>query len=96
MSEELLLRDLIFVLQGVDGQFVVANHHDDCFSISSEASVSAPQRILVQQIAELGWLHNKVSLYVNKKLKDATAGLMEQSFCGSLQKQLADYYRMIS
>jgi hypothetical protein len=39
VSEDDLLRDMVFVLEGIDGQFIRFNKEKDCFDVPSEVSV---------------------------------------------------------
>lgn len=95
MPEESLLRDLIYVFQGVDGKFIKFHPKFDAYVVSPQHGVPVPVRNLVLKIAELGWMYRRVKEYVERTTQ-SSVGLFEQSFCGALQQELTEYYRMIA
>ena len=96
IPEPLLLRDLLFTFQGIDGTYIKYHAQSDAYHIVAGVGVSKPTRLLVHRIAELGWLYRKICNYVNNTLDSPSVGLMEQAFCGALQNELNDYYRLIA
>lgn len=91
-----LLRDVIYALQGVDGRYIKYDSQRDCYSVVPEVGVPAATRDLIRRICELGWMYRRVCGYVNATLDSKTVGLVEQSFCGALQTELTDYYRLVA
>lgn len=61
-----------------------------------QVGVPASTRNLIRRICELGWMYKKVCDYITTTLDSPTVGLVEQSFCGTLQQELNDYYRLIA
>ena len=96
LSEERLVRDLIYTFQGIDGQFVKFDSKRDGYFATPAAMLSDATHLLVRRIAELGWMYRRVCAYVNACLDAPSVGLVEQSFCGALQQELTDYYRLIA
>ncbi len=58
LSEEDLLRDILYTLNGVEGQYV--QFEDDCFQIRANVPVSEQVRSLVRKTCEGGWLLRRV------------------------------------
>lgn len=64
LSEAALLRDILYILLGSDGNYVKYNASSDAFLLLPGVRVDRPQRLLVQRVCELGWLYRKVQTYV--------------------------------
>ncbi|KAF8949032.1 Gamma-tubulin complex component 3 [Haplosporangium gracile] len=96
VEESVLLRDLMFVFQGIDGKMVKFGSESGTCTIDPSFSITHSTRGLVNRLTELGWLYKKVNQYVQKTLKEGGAGLVEQSFCSALQHELVDYFRLLA
>jgi len=96
ISESLLLHDVIFALQGIDGQYIKYDSKVDGFCVIPSANVSHSVRQLVRRVCEVGWMYKKVCSYINSVIEAPVMGLVEQSFCGALQQELTDYYRLVA
>ncbi|KAF9104577.1 Gamma-tubulin complex component 3 [Mortierella sp. AM989] len=96
VEESALLRDLIFVFQGIDGKMIKFGEESGTCIIDQSVNIANATRSLVSRLTELGWLYKKVNTYVQETLKHGTAGLVGQSFCSALQHELVDYFRLIA
>ncbi|KAG9070576.1 Gamma-tubulin complex component 3 [Linnemannia hyalina] len=79
MEESVLLRDLMFVFQGIDGKMVKFGAESGTCTIDPSFNISHSTRGLVNRLTELGWLYKKINQYVQKTSKEASTGLVEQS-----------------
>ncbi|XP_033096143.1 gamma-tubulin complex component 3 homolog [Anneissia japonica] len=96
VPEGAILRELVYVFQGIDGQMIKYNQAEDAYRIDRQIGVPRAVRDQVHKQAELGWLHNKVRKYADNRSKDKTFGLVGQSFIAALQQELTEYYRLLS
>ncbi|XP_072034595.1 LOW QUALITY PROTEIN: gamma-tubulin complex component 3 homolog [Amphiura filiformis] len=96
VSESQLVRDLVYVFQGIDGHIVKFNHTEDAFRIDPQVVVSKPMRDLTHKLGELGWLFKKVRRYIDNRSQDKAFGVIGQSFCAALQQELTEYYRLLA
>ncbi|XP_053170391.1 gamma-tubulin complex component 3 isoform X2 [Scomber japonicus] len=96
VSEALLVRDILYVFQGIDGKFIKMSAQDNCYKIDSKVVLCKSLRDTSSRLAELGWLHNKVRKYTDARSLDRAFGLVGQSFCSSLHQELKEYYRLLS
>ncbi|KAI9317136.1 Spc98 family-domain-containing protein [Dichotomocladium elegans] len=103
LSESKILRDLIFVLQGIDGQYIRFDKTTNEYTIDPSAYVPQPTRDLIRRVTELGWLYKQVQGFLRPALSAGTqqewqqeAGLVGQAFCFALQRELVDYYKLIA
>ena len=96
ITEKLLLRDILFVFQGIEGRLVKYDTGMDAYRISSDYGVPLPVRDLVSKLAELGWLCRRVRKYLDARAGDKALGLVGQSFCAAIQKELTEYYRLVA
>ncbi|KAG0327927.1 Gamma-tubulin complex component 3, partial [Podila humilis] len=96
VEESAILRDLMFVFQGIDGKMVKFGAESGTCSIDPYFNISNSTRSLVSKLTELGWLYKRINTYVQTTLKESTAGLVGQSFCSALQHELVDYFKLIA
>jgi gamma-tubulin complex component 3 len=95
VPEEVLLRDIVFTFQGVNGKFIKFNENANCYAVINQVGVPMPVRNLIRQICELGWMYRNVSTAINDRVRSA-GGLVDQSFCATVQAELGEYFRVIA
>ncbi|KAG9127000.1 Microtubule-nucleating Tub4p (gamma-tubulin) complex component [Ceratobasidium sp. 392] len=102
LSEDLLLRDVLYLLQGISGKYVRFDHtqtkEEKCvvFVEDGVQTIPPPMRSIVHRLSELGYLFTRVSEFVQNRTGKPNAGLIEQSLCHHLQQQLTEYYRLLA
>ena len=111
LHERDLVRDVLFVSQGIDGKYVKFAPSEDRYCIDPEYVVSAQARELTTNLCEIGWLYRRLQSEVDSFDKDdggvgdggegATtprklAGFTQQAFFSSVRDHLAHYYRMLA
>ncbi|XP_016533635.1 gamma-tubulin complex component 3 isoform X2 [Poecilia formosa] len=96
VNEAALVRDILYVFQGIDGKFIKMNAQDNGYKIDSKVVLCKSLRDTSSRLSELGWLHNKVRKYTDARTLDRAFGLVGQSFCASLHQELKEYYRLLS
>ncbi|KAG8721853.1 Microtubule-nucleating Tub4p (gamma-tubulin) complex component [Ceratobasidium sp. 394] len=102
LSEDLLLRDVLYLLQGISGKYVRFDHtqtkEEKCVVFVEDGihTIPSPMRSLVHRLSELGYLFTRVSEFVQSRTGKPTTGLIEQSLCHHLQQQLTEYYRLLA
>lgn len=98
LSEQLLLRDLLYVFQGIDGRYIKFSDNTDRFElVGSGNDVPVNTRHLVSVLSEVGWLYKRTSQAISAQLDDQNIpGNTVQSFCACLQIELDDFFRLLS
>ncbi|XP_040038244.2 gamma-tubulin complex component 3 [Gasterosteus aculeatus] len=96
VSEPALVRDILYVFQGIDGKFIKMSAQENCYKTDGKVVLCKSLRDTSSRLAELGWLHNKVRKYTDVRSLDRAFGLVGQSFCASLHQELKEYYRLLS
>uniref|UniRef100_A0A3B5R9D7 Tubulin gamma complex component 3 n=1 Tax=Xiphophorus maculatus TaxID=8083 RepID=A0A3B5R9D7_XIPMA len=96
VNEAALVRDVLYVFQGIDGKFIKMNAQDNGYKMDSKVVLCKSLRDTSSRLSELGWLHNKVRKYTDARTLDRAFGLVGQSFCASLHQELKEYYRLLS
>ncbi|XP_077516046.1 gamma-tubulin complex component 3 isoform X3 [Amblyomma americanum] len=94
-TEQKVLRDLLFCLQGVSSSLV--QFHDvpiGSYAIDPEGQVSCAQRRHVRRVAELGRLRSRVDRFCRPET--TRLGLLCDAFVGALQAEMAEYYRLLA
>uniref|UniRef100_A0AAY5EYV9 Gamma tubulin complex component protein N-terminal domain-containing protein n=1 Tax=Electrophorus electricus TaxID=8005 RepID=A0AAY5EYV9_ELEEL len=94
--EAALVRDILYVFQGIDGKFIKMCPTEECYRIDAKVPLCKSLRDTSHRLAELGWLHDKVRKYADSRSLDRAFGLVGQSFCASLHQELKEYYRLLS
>ncbi|KAG2013609.1 gamma-tubulin complex component 3 [Coprinopsis cinerea AmutBmut pab1-1] len=101
IPEILLLRDAIYILQGISGKFIHFASNDEevdkiVFVEDSTYIISTPTKTLVHRLAELGYLYRRVNNFIREREGAGAIGMIEQRLCHHLQSQLNEYYRLIA
>ncbi|XP_006003777.1 gamma-tubulin complex component 3 [Latimeria chalumnae] len=96
ITEATLVRDILYVFQGIDGKYIKMCNSENCFKIDGKVPILKSLRETTSRLAELGWLHNKVRRFADQRSLDRAFGLVGQSFCAALHHELKEYYRLLS
>eukprot|EP00111_Clytia_hemisphaerica_P012572 TCONS_00036953-protein len=96
VTEKLLLRDVLYVFQGIEGRIIRFDATTESYKINKDIGISLPIRDLVGKLAELGWLFRRVQKFLSARTGDKALGLVGQSFCAAIQKELTEYYRLVA
>ncbi|KAL6141532.1 hypothetical protein ACLB2K_059820 [Fragaria x ananassa] len=98
VSEEALVRDVLYACQGIDGKYVKFDSNADGYVLSDLVKVPRGTRIMVRKLCELGWLFRRVKGYISESMDgfpSADVGTIGQAFCTALQDELSDYYKLL-
>ena len=78
VAMEPLVRDVLFVLQGLDGSFVKFDGNSGKYVVDPRANISYANNQLLVRLSELGWLHKKILFLLNKRKTDPSPCLTGQ------------------
>ena len=97
LSEPDLIRDVLFVSQGIDGKFVKFFPVQDKYCIDPQYVVSPQARELTTNLCEIGWMYRKVQAHVQRfERSQEDKGSIQQAFYATVQENLGNYYRMLA
>ncbi len=96
VGEHALVRDMVYVLQGIDGKYVKYSRRADGFIVDAAAGVPRATRHLCHTLSELGWMFLRVQRFVSEGLDNPQTGRVAHALCAVLQEELAEYYRLIA
>ncbi|GJU41320.1 gamma-tubulin complex component 3 [Tanacetum coccineum] len=99
VTEEVLVRDVLYVCQWIDGRYVLFDKSVDGYILPDSIKVRKSVRVMVRKLCELGWLFRKVKWYVYEsveRLCDEDVGTVGQAFCAALQDELGEYYKLLA
>eukprot|EP00750_Incisomonas_marina_P011288 INCI16365.5.p1 GENE.INCI16365.5~~INCI16365.5.p1 ORF type:complete len:430 (-),score=64.37 INCI16365.5:327-1616(-) len=96
LSEQLLLRDIVFALQGIDGEYVKYDTAVKGYVVDAGVGVPGSTRQLIRKICEGGWLFRQVSTFLARCNASHTTGLVHQGMCQAMQTEVTEYYRLIA
>ncbi|XP_037090539.1 gamma-tubulin complex component 3-like, partial [Pollicipes pollicipes] len=96
LSEQTLLREVLYAFQGIEGKYLKSNAKRDHVTIDPKVSVSGSVRGTVLRLVELGWLYGRVRLFCRSVAARPDAGLLAQSLASALREQLQQFYRLIA
>lgn len=96
-AENKLLRDLLYIFQGIGGKYIKFDPRSECYLIDPALRVRPQVRDTTLCLCELGYLYNKVAIYIQRAEGiDSSKGLVVQAFGFALQEELHDYYRLLA
>ncbi|RAL48519.1 hypothetical protein DM860_005943 [Cuscuta australis] len=99
VSEEVLVRDVLYACQGIDGRYVKFDRNADGYVLSDLVKAPRAIRTMVRKLCELGWLFKKVNKYNSECMDRFPAediGTVGQAFCAVLQDELSEYFKLLS
>ena len=100
-DERDLVRDALYACQGIDGECIAFSPAEQAYVIAPNVNVSAGRRNLIKCVTEIGWLFKKVKGALGETRAsgvdvDDGDGSTRQAFRAALQRELADYYKLIA
>ncbi len=95
VEEDVLVRDLIFVLQGLEGSYLRFSGESGKYYISDRLGTAArPIRALVERLGAIGsdfrFLQSSIAVHREQ------AGVLQQSFCRAMAGELAEYLKLVA
>ena len=95
-SEALLLRDVVYALQGIDGRIVRFDQRAQGFVVDPNARVGRGKSGLVLRICELGWLFMRVKAFVVHAANEPSLGLVGQALVAAFQEEMSEYFKLLA
>ena len=71
VNEDVIVRELLFVFQGIDGVLIKYQLLEDAYVLSPAVQGSPSAHKLIAELCELGWLFRKVSSWVTRNGGDS-------------------------
>ncbi|SAM07681.1 hypothetical protein [Absidia glauca] len=96
VPEAYLLRDLIYIFQGINGQYITFDPITKEYALDPHVSIPKSMQDLIYRLTELGWLYQRVHEFITTYYDQLSMGLVGQSFCSALQSELMEYYKLIA
>lgn len=96
VTEQSLLRDILYVFQGIEGRMIHYDEETEGYRIDPMIGVPFPIRDFIDKLNELGWLYRKVRKFLDARMGDKALGLVGQSFCSAIHRELTEYYRLLA
>ncbi|KAG2310097.1 hypothetical protein Bca52824_021654 [Brassica carinata] len=99
VTEEVLVRDVLYACQGIDGKYVKFNSEIDGYAVVDYVNAPRATRTMVRMLSELGWLFKKVKTFISESMDrfpGEDVGTVGQAFCAALQDELSDYYKLLA
>lgn len=99
VTEEVLVRDVLYACQGIDGKYVKFDNNSDGYVLSNLIKASRATRTMIRKLCEMGWLFRKVKGYISESMERFPAediGTVGHAFCAALQDELSEYYKLLA
>jgi len=93
-SQQDLVRELVFVFQGIEGALIKCERGD--YSLDKNVAMSSHQRSIVIKLCEVGWLYGQVHSFTERQAGEVSYGLVGHSFVTALREELTEYYRLLA
>jgi len=94
LSEQDLVRELVFVFQGIEGSLI--RYENGNFSLDKKISLASHKRSTVMKLCEVGWLYGQVHSFIERQAAEVSYGLVGHSFVTALREELTEYYRLLA
>jgi gamma-tubulin complex component 3 len=91
-----LLRDVLYVFQGIDGRYIRFSTETQSYAFSDIMRLPIALQDMILQMCELGWLFQRVQEYIRRSEAVELVGMVAQAFGFALQEELNDYYRLLA
>ena len=96
-TEKDIINDLIYVFSGINGKYIAYDAREDAFILNKIIPWSEEIYNIVNTLSELGWLYKKIIYYIELFKKEKTSkSQFVQSFIYAIQKELDEYFKLIS
>jgi len=93
-SDLQLVKELLYVFQGIEGNLI--KYSDGKFTLSKKTSVPSHQKCVILKLCEVGWLYRQVHEFIERSAEDKSYGLVGHSFVTALREELTEYYRLLA
>ena len=94
VSEEAFLRDLIYVLQGLEGNLLLFSESESRYLVNGRIRAARPIHSLVEKLGKIGtdfrYLQGQVGFHRENM------GVLRQSFCRAMAQELAEYLKLVA
>jgi gamma-tubulin complex component 3 len=94
VSEEAFLRDLIYVLQGLEGNLLLFSESEGRYVVNGRIHVVRPIKSLVEKLGKIGIDYRYLQIQVGVYRENA--GVLRQSFCRAMAQELAEYLKLVA
>lgn len=96
-SEDKLLRDLILIFQGIDGQYIKFDSRSEEYLVDPDGllELNSPVIGCVLELCEVGYVFTVIKNFINGKSKKQK-GIVVDALCAALDDELEDYYRLLA
>ncbi|KAJ3015243.1 UNVERIFIED_CONTAM: Gamma-tubulin complex component 3, partial [Siphonaria sp. JEL0065] len=96
VTEPLLLRDILFIFQDIDGKFIKFNPTADVYVIIENVWIPPSTLENISRLSEVGWLYRRIKQIVSGWKNDDNEGLVRQGFCVGIEKELIRHFELIA
>lgn len=93
---KLLLRDILYVVQGLKGNIISWEPDKSNFNVVFNEDFPNPIKRLTLRYVELGWMFCRINHYCKTQSNEKSLGLIAQSFIAALNSKLVTYYKLIA
>ena len=97
LSEPVLYDQVLYAMRGVETEFIHRSKSEDSYRLSSSANADSRHIILVHNLCEAGWFHDKILSYQESAQRQrARFGKTGQALAYQISHELNDYYTCLA
>ena len=96
LSQQLLLRDVIFAFQGINGKYIRHSSTKGHFVVDPKVSLPNPVRVLLSKLCHMGCIYRDINSIMEGAQRSGRIGLVAQSLYFVFQEELTDYFRLLA
>jgi hypothetical protein len=91
ITEKDLVKDLLYVLVGIDGKYIKFNSHKDSYILIDNIPWEENIYDIVNSISEAGWLFKRINKYILYYKSSNNKSLYIQSLLFAIEKELDEF-----
>lgn len=93
ITEKDIIIDLIYVFQGIDGDYIHYNEFSDSYQLTNLIPFTDGVISVVNNLSEMGWMYRKLKMKLDKLETTNVNSKILQAFICSLRNELNQYYK---
>lgn len=93
ITERDLINDLIYIFQGIDGNYIHYNQMEDRYQLNSHIPFNENIYDIVNQLTEIGWLFRKTRNTIEYLLELNSQSQILQAFVYAVQNEMNYHYK---
>lgn len=93
ITEKEIISDLIYVFQGIDGDYIHYSEFSDSYQLTNLIPFTDGVISIVNHLSEMGWMYRKLKINLERLENMNVNSKISQAFVCALRNELNQYYK---